>query len=106
MPDDGQRSPQLHRHSVSKLGEYKVIKDIAEGTFGKVKSAFFPSLLSCLLSASDILLIVDTSGKTCYHRPDCRNEVSFKGSYPQLRYQVPRPQGSSIHAHVETSTHS
>ncbi|GJJ13211.1 hypothetical protein Clacol_007462 [Clathrus columnatus] len=39
MPDEGQQSTQFHRHPVSKLGEYKVIKDIAEGTFGKVKMA-------------------------------------------------------------------
>lgn len=28
-----------HTLPASKLGEYKVIKEIAEGTFGKVKSA-------------------------------------------------------------------
>lgn len=31
--ENGEQSPR-------KLGEYKVIKDIAEGTFGKVKSKY------------------------------------------------------------------
>ena len=31
-------SEQLESHPVAKLGEYKVISDIAEGAFGKVKS--------------------------------------------------------------------
>lgn len=31
-------SDPLTPHSASRLGEYTVIQDIAEGTFGKVKS--------------------------------------------------------------------
>jgi hypothetical protein len=36
MPDP---IDEVHKQSPSKLGEYTVVKDIAEGTFGKVKSA-------------------------------------------------------------------
>jgi hypothetical protein len=46
----------------SKLGEYIVIQDIAEGTFGKVKS----KVASALFLASLLMLL--PSGHTYYYR--------------------------------------
>lgn len=37
--------PSIPSYPPSKLGEYTVIRDIAEGTFGKVKSELRPILL-------------------------------------------------------------
>jgi carbon catabolite-derepressing protein kinase len=40
MSDTESETPEIY--PASKLGEYTVLRDVAEGTFGKVKSASQP----------------------------------------------------------------
>lgn len=68
MPHDEETFPP------SKLGEYKVVKDIAEGTFGKVKSVYRFQHLP--LATTNVL---STSGRTHHHRPAGSDEVPFEG---------------------------
>ena len=68
MPHDEETFPP------SKLGEYKVVKDIAEGTFGKVKSMYRSQHLP--LAVTNLPTI---SGRTHHYRSAGCDEVPFKG---------------------------
>jgi hypothetical protein len=61
--------------SSSKLGEYLVIKDIAEGTFGKVKSKHSHR------RHSKARINTVYSGYPCPHRPAGGDEVSLQASH-------------------------
>ena len=54
--------------SPSKLGEYTIVQEIAEGTFGKVKSVY-------LVSHPARSTHPCTSGRSYSHRSQGRNEV-------------------------------
>jgi len=91
-------------YSASKLGEYTVTGDIAEGTFGKVKSApFAPSPILSLLCVC--ALISTLSGSAHHHRSEGRHEVYLKGSNPYDQDQDARAAGSRIHADAAASAH-
>ena len=64
-------------HPASKLGEYTVIKDIAEGTFGKVKSQWQVTF-RC---KADLLTPLHSGHTHCYW-PQSRYEVHFESRYP------------------------
>ncbi len=58
----------------SKLGEYTVVQEIAEGTFGKVKSVY---LINRLARTHNPF----ASGRTYPHGSQGRNEVHLKTRY-------------------------
>jgi hypothetical protein len=64
--------PEL-KFSPEKLGEYTILKDIAEGTFGKVKSA------SILTYCSRIFLSSLHSGGSYDNWASSRDEVHIEG---------------------------
>jgi hypothetical protein len=81
-PPDAQRQPPAMTETdlpkampASKLGEYKVIKEIAEGTFGKVKSA------SCHWLSRAPRPETASSGYPHAHWPQCGHEISIKTSH-------------------------
>jgi carbon catabolite-derepressing protein kinase len=53
-------SDQFTPYPPSKLGEYTVIQDIAEGTFGKVKSTHIPTIFFLRLTGQRIFVSVAT----------------------------------------------
>jgi hypothetical protein len=61
--------------SASKLGEYTVVQEIAEGTFGKVKSMYL--ILSHSARSHDPF----ASGRPYPHGSQGRNEVHLKTRY-------------------------
>ena len=61
----------------SKLGEYTVVKEIAEGTFGKVKSMYLISSVNLLARTHDPF----ASGRPYPHGSQGRNEVHLKTRY-------------------------
>jgi len=67
----------------SKLGEYTVVQEIAEGTFGKVKSMY---LLSCPIALAFNRSLF-TSGRAHPHRSQGRHEVHLKTRYQYDTYQ-------------------
>ncbi len=71
-----------HTYPPSRLGEYKVIQEIAEGTFGKVKSEFVLHIVRRVL-CSDLLR--SRSGYSYRHWSQGCHEVHFETSY--RRYQ-------------------
>ena len=89
-------------YPAAKLGEYTVTGDIAEGTFGKVKSApsrsSRPVLCACVL-------ISTLSGSAHHHRSEGRHEVYLKGSHPYDQDQDTRAAGSRLHADPAASAH-
>lgn len=91
---------ELTVYPASKLGEYTVIQDIAEGTFGKVKST---SCKICLISALDQLMLY--SGHTHYNRSESCHEVYLKGSHPYDQDQDSCPEGGRVHANATTPTY-
>jgi len=74
----------IHAMPPSKLGEYTVVQEIAEGTFGKVKSMYLISFdhLAC---SRDLVV----SGRAYTHRSQGRNEVHFKTRYQHDTHQKP-----------------
>lgn len=56
MPADGHGG---HVYSVNKLGEYKIIKNIAEGTFAVVKCEWCLSQMSCNDDGADLSMFLD-----------------------------------------------
>lgn len=86
QPQQYQQQASLQKQPASALGQYHVIKDIAEGTFGKVKStcAFFFVIMVNILNWPSF---VASSGQTHPHRSKSSHEISLKGSHRCLWYQ-------------------
>lgn len=59
----------------SKLGEYTVLRDVAEGTFGKVKSMY--------LEFSIVPHLILLSGPTHRDRPHRCHEIHIKSCHSQ-----------------------
>lgn len=91
----------------SKLGEYTVIGDIAEGTFGKVKSASSHPIdsISCLCSVCVSLMLIVRSGSAHHHRPKGRHEIHLQGCHTHDQDQDSCPTGGRIHADPATPAH-
>jgi hypothetical protein len=70
----------------SKLGEYTVVQEIAEGTFGKVKSMYH--ILSRSLGPNHDPF---ASGRSYPHGSQGRNEVHLKTCYQHDTYKESCP---------------
>jgi len=73
------------KYPTEKLGEYTVIADIAEGTFGKVKSTH------ALLTVDPFFLRLEISGDAHDYRSQSRHEIYLKGCHPTRKDQDPCP---------------
>ena len=86
----------------SKLGEYKVVKEIAEGTFGKVKSTFHVSYR--VRELTDRLALADSGDTHCYGTYG-RYEVLVEAGD---QYDEDEEQGTArggVYARVAASAH-
>jgi hypothetical protein len=72
----------------SKLGEYTIVQEIAEGTFGKVKSMYLSYPIRSLSAYGRNLF---ASGRAHPHRSQGRHEVHLKTCYKYDTYQEPCP---------------
>lgn len=87
--------------SPSKLGEYKVVDEIAEGTFGKVKSACFSQKSSCALHNQ----LGFSSGIPYYHRSEGSDEVSIQGSNHRISDKDACSARGGLHAYAPPPPH-
>jgi hypothetical protein len=75
MSDSENEVPEVFQ--ASKLGEYTVLRDIAEGTFGKVKSEFSsPNHVD-----HPVTHRLPLSGAAHCDWSYCRDEIYFQGCY-------------------------
>jgi serine/threonine protein kinase len=75
----------------NKLGEYRIVRDIAEGTFGMVKGE------SPIVGVDDWADTPHRGYPHCHWCP-CGNEVSSKGKYPARKCEDARTQGGRVYA--------
>jgi hypothetical protein len=72
------------KYPTQKLGEYTVIADIAEGTFGKVKSTH-------ALLIADLLLLRVVSGDAHDYGAQSCHEIHLKSRHPTRKNKDPCP---------------
>ena len=82
----------------SKLGEYKVIRDIAEGTFGMVKGKSLENVSHWVRA----LILPVSRGNPYCHRSSCSYEISPKGQHSAWKREIKSAQGSRVHARPQT----
>jgi hypothetical protein len=87
----------------SKLGEYKVIGEIAEGTFGKVKST--PKPLSASRLPQTYYLFAIASGHPCNYEPTSSDEVSLQGGDNCVENKNKSSARGRIHAYASSPSH-
>lgn len=75
----------FHVMPPSKLGEYTVVQEIAEGTFGKVKSMYNRQILNRSAPNHNHF----ASGRTYTHGSQGRNEVHLKACYQHDTHKKP-----------------
>jgi hypothetical protein len=86
----------------SKLGEYTVVQEIAEGTFGKVKSMYNRQILNPSAPNHNHF----ASGRTHPHGSQGRNEVHLKACYQHDTYKKPCSTRGRIHAYSPSCPHN
>lgn len=85
----------------SKIGEYKVISEIAEGTFGKVKSTWTWLVCAPYLTISPRIF----SGNPRHNTAEGRHEVSVEGGDHSISNKDKSSARSGVHASATTPSH-
>jgi hypothetical protein len=99
MSSIGTMTDKYRFFPASKLGEYTVSKEIAEGTFAKVKSELTKPF------SSHFRRLNPFSGRSHHHWTNSCYEIHFESGYTPYQDKDPRQTRSRIYAYFETSPH-